>query len=170
MMSKKHDWYECIWSIKCFSKEGFLRWEEERSNILVDEGEKAIVDTFFRGNDSQYFSSSNFYIGLYNGTISEDTTLATIPNEPSGNGYSRLACERSSVGFPLLEQHEGDWRVVSKELSLTASGGNIGPFNGTFIATSEDNTGSLIGAVAMPIQRTILDGDTAIFQLRIKVK
>jgi len=168
-MSKKQ-WYECIWNIKCYDKNGVLCWEEERPNILTDEGEKAIVDTFFRARDSLYFGATNFYVGLYNGTISESTILATIPGEPSGNGYSRLVCERSTTGFPELEQDEGDWRVVSKEFSLVASGGSIGPISGAFLATSSDDSGALIGAVATAVERTVLAGDTVTFQLRVKIK
>jgi len=166
----KHKFYECIWNIKCFSSDKELLWEEEHPNILTDEGEKAILDVFFRNKDSSYFSSSVFYIGLHKGTVSESTILATIPNEPSGNGYSRLVCERSDIGWPTIELNEGDYRVVSKELSLTASGGSIGPVNGAFIGTSLNNSGSLIGAVAMVIERTVLAGDTIIFQLRVKLK
>jgi len=169
-MSKKHEWYEAIWDIKCYDGNGRLKWEEIRSNILVDEGERAIVDTFFRNNAASYFPATNFYVGLYKGSISESTVLTTIPGEPSGNGYARTVCERSSVGFPTLEQDGGDWRVVSKEFSLTASGGSIGPVNGAFLGTSLNDTGSLIGAVAMAIERTILSGDTVTFQIRIKIK
>lgn len=166
----KHTWYEAIWKIRCCDRSGKLKWGEERSNLLTDEGERAIVDTFFRGNASSYFGTANFYVGLYNGTISEDTVLTTVPGEPSGNGYARIACERSVIGFPVLEQNEGDWRVVSKEFSLTASGGSIGPISGAFLGTSSDDTGSLIGAIAMGIIRTILPGDTVTFQLMIKIK
>jgi len=169
----KHKFYECIWNIKCLDKNKKLLWEEKHPNILVDQGEKALLDVFFRGKDNLYFSDTvnpKFYIGLYKGTVSESTILATIPNEPSGNGYSRLACERSDVRWPTIEKNEGDYRVVSKELSLTASGGSIGPINGAFIGTSLDNSGSLIGAVAMVIERTVLVGDTIIFQLRTKLK
>lgn len=172
-MFKKHKFYECIWNIKCVNKDKKLLWEEEHPNILVDQGEKALLDVFFRAKDNTYFSDSvnpKFYIGLCKGTVSESTILATIPGEPSGNGYSRLACERSDVGWPTIEQDAGDYRVISKELSLTALGGSIGPVNGAFIGTSLDNSGSLIGAVVMVIERTVLAGDIIIFQLRVKLK
>jgi len=166
----KHDWYDCRWTIRHIRKREVI-WEiSDKRNILVDEGEKAIVDTFFRNNGSTYFAASNFYIGLYDGVVAESTVLATLPGEPSGNGYSRQAVARSSVGFPTLEQNEGNWRVVSKSLSLTASGGSIGPVNGAFLGTSSDDAGSLIGAIAMGVERTILTGDTVTFQLKIKIK
>jgi len=117
-----------------------------------------------------YFAGDYFYIGLYKGSVAESTVLSTIPNEPSGNGYSRLSVERSDVGWPIIEKHEGDWRVVSKELELTASGGNIGPVGGAFVCTSSDNSGVLIGAIAMAVERTIKPGDKIVFQIRAKQK
>lgn len=169
-MSRKHSWYEGTWSIK-HVRNGKVLWKiTDKKNVLVDEGEKAIVDTFFRNNNALYFGTTNFYIGLYNGVVSENTVLATLPGEPSGNGYSRQACARSSVGFPTLVQDAGDWKVVSKELTLTASGGSIGPVNGAFIGTSLNDTGTLIGAVAMGVERTVLAGDSIIFQMTVKIK
>lgn len=166
----RHRWYECLWNIKLI-RDGKIIWEiKDKKNILVDQGEKAIVDTFFRANAATYFGVTDFYIGLYNGVISETTILATIPSEPSSNGYVRQKLERSVVGFPILEQDEGDWRVVSKEIALTASGGNIGPVNGAFLSTSLNNTGSLIGAIAMGTEQTIVENDSIIFQMRIKLK
>jgi len=169
----KHNFYEALWNIKHI-RDGKVIWEiKDKKNILCDEGEKAIVDTFFRGNAATYFGVTDFYIGLYNGTISEATKLTNIPSEPSGitgMGYSRQKCERSSIGFPTLEQDDGNWRVVSKEIELIATGGDIGPVNGAFLGTSLNNTGSLIGAIAMGVERTVVAGDKIIFQMRIKLK
>jgi hypothetical protein len=139
---------------------------------LVDDGELTIVDVFFRKKDSTYFASDNFWTGLCKGTISEETTLAEVVlmEPPSGYGYLRLQIERSDVGFPTLDQYEGHWRVTTKEVSLTAVGGDIGPINGAFLCTSSDNTGKLIGAVAIDPERTIIAGDTIYFQLKMRQK
>ena len=69
-----------------------------------------------------------------------------------------------------MEKHDGDWRWISKELTLTASEGNIGPISGAFLCTSLDNLGSLIGAIATAVERTVLPGDKIIFTLRVKLK
>jgi len=60
--------------------------------------------------------------------------------------------------------------VVSKEVTFTASGGDIGPLNGAFLCTSSDATGALIGAVATGVERTIIAGDQAILDLKFKQK
>jgi hypothetical protein len=163
--------YDCRWTLKHWRK-GKVIWElVDKKNLLVNEGEKAIVDTFFRNNSGDYFSAARFYVGFFNGSIAETTVLSTLPSEPAvANGYSRQIIERSNVGFPTIEQDDGDWRVVSKELEYTASGGNIGPINGAFLGTSSDNTGSLIGSLSFGTERTIIAGDTMTVYMRAKLK
>jgi hypothetical protein len=162
--------WNCCWNVK-HVRDGAIIWEFDHSNILVAEGGKAIVDSVFRNNASVYFVDTDFYVGMYKGSVSKSTVLATIPGEPTGNGYARVQCERSEVGWPTIELDEsGDWRVVSKELTFTAAGGNIGPVDGAFLGTSLTNFGALIGSVAFGVQRTILAGDSVIAQLRAKIR
>ena len=162
--------WNCIWDIKHI-RNGEIIWRFNHKNLLTHEGSKALVDTIFRNNDSTYWTDTDFYIGFYRGSVSKSTILATIPGEPSGNGYSRAKCERSVVGWPTIEQDDlDDWRVISKEITFTASGGSIGPIDGAFICTSLTAVGTLIGAVAFGVQRTILSGDSVIAQLRAKIK
>lgn len=160
---------EQIWTIRQIHNDKIL-WEETKKNIIVDEAEKAFVDTFYRNNSALYFAAATFYTGLYRGSIGESTILSTVPGEPSGNGYARTAIERSVVGWPTIEQHENDWRVVSKTITITASGGSIGPVDGTFLCTSLDDTGILIGALAFKASRTIPAGDKIEFFVRAKQK
>lgn len=163
--------YECIWDIK-HTRNNEVIWSESKKNMLVDSGEKALVDTFFRNNGDLYFTdpTRSFFVGLANGVFSESTTLFSIPNEPAGNGYTRLELPKSIEGWPIIEQHNGDWRVVSKELELEAVSGSIGPVNAAFLCTSRDTQGALIGVLPLTISRTILDGDKFVMQLRVKIK
>jgi hypothetical protein len=152
---------------------GHILWEViEKKNRLVDAGEKAIVDSFYRNKSANYFGMTNFYVGMYNGSISESTVLSTLPNEPTSGvfGYERKVIERSDVGFPTMEKHEDDWRVVSKDLTFTASGGDIGPVNGVFLCTSSDNSGTLIGVLSFGVERTIINGDNIIVTVKCKMK
>lgn len=163
--------YECLWTITQ-RRRGKVIWEiVDKKNTLVDSGERAIIDTFFRNNGGNYFGMTDFWVGMYNGTIAETTVLATIPNEPPTTyGYTRGKVERSSIGWPTIEKHEGDWRVVSKTLSMTASGGDIGPVNGAFLCTSSDNTGTLIGVLSFGVERTVIDGDSIDIAMKAKLK
>jgi hypothetical protein len=164
--------FECRWDFQHIRNGKIIFEFKDRKNILVDEGEKAMVDVFFRKRESVYFAADLFYIGLYKGTIVEGSTLATLPNEPDLlYGYSRLSVARSTIGFPTLEQDDdGNWRVISQEVTFTASGGDIGPINGAFLATSSDDTGALVGAVAAGVERTIVAGDQSKLALKFKQK
>lgn len=162
--------WNCVWHFKHI-RDGNIIWEFENHNLLMKEGGKALVDIIMRNKDSLYFIDTDFYVGMYRGSVSRSTVLATIPGEPTSNGYARQICERSVVGFPTLEVDEDDyWRVVSKEITFTATGGSIGPIDGAFLCTSADSTGTLIGSIATGVQRTILSGDSMIVQLKIRIK
>ena len=162
--------WQCNWTIK-HVRDGKVIWQFNHDNLLTYEGAKALVDTIFRDNASTYWVDTNFFVGMYHGSVSKTTVLATVPGEPAGNGYARVECERSIIGFPTIEQDElFDWRVVSKEMTFGAVGGNIGPIDGAFICTSSDNSGALIGAVAFGVQRTIISGDSIIATIKAKIK
>ena len=161
----KHDWWEGIWTIKHVRK-GKVIWEETKRNALVDEGESIMLDSFFRSLNAP----TEFYVRLAFDSIQETDGLANIQREPVGNGYSAQLLERSTVGFPTLELHEGDYRVKSKEVTFAAIGGSIGPVNVAYLATTSDNTGKLVGYVALSIERTILDGDEVYVAMTIKMR
>lgn len=166
------DAYECRWDFDHIRGGEVIYQIRDRKNILCDEGEKAMLDTFFRKNSSLYFAADYFYIGLYKGTIVETSVISTIPNEPAvANGYARIAVARTPVGFPTMEQDDnGNWRIASLVVTFTASGGDIGPINGAFLCTSSDATGALIGAVAIGVDRTIKSGDQSKLSLKFTQK
>ena len=163
----KHKFYEGIWTIQ-HVREGKVIWEEVKKNALVDEGEQLIADTFFRALNTP----ASFWLRLYNGSFTEASTLATASTFEMviANGYTAMNVERSVVGFPTLEQHDGDWRVVSKEVIFTASGGQIGPLNTAILATSVGNTGKLLAYMALSVSRTLVDGDSLLVTFYIKFK
>jgi len=161
-----HPWYEGMWHLRYVS-DGKTLWEEDIQNTLVNEGEKNVLNSYFRNTESP----TTFYARLCRDSLIESSTLNTISNEPSSTyGYAPCTIERSATGWPTIEVDSLDWRVVSKEISWTASGGDIGPVNTCFLATSSDNTGLLIAYLNLPVERTILDGDTLYAYLRVKAK
>lgn len=161
----KHNFWEGLWRVK-HVRDGKVIYEDIIKNALADEGEKSIADCYFRNLNAP----TQFYLRLAYDTLVETDTLNTVQNEPSGSGYSAKLVERSAVGFPTLEFHEGDWRVITKEISFLASGGDIGPINTFYFATTTNNTGILIGYISLATARTILAGDTMIVQPVIKLK
>ena len=141
------------------------------ANKLFDEGEQMMLDVFFRGGAAP----TNFYLGLANvsggvANMAETLTLATLTGEASGGGYARQLIERSNTGWPTLALDAGDYMVTSSEETFTASGGDIGPVNVAFIATTADNTGKLISAVDLAASRTLLGANGDALKVTYKHK
>ena len=122
-----------IWMVRHFRK-GKLIWESRIENSLANEGAEMVLEEFYRQNEG--CAPTNFYVRLCNDTLLISDTLTTIQNEPSGNGYSPQTVEASIVGFPTKDiDPDGNWRLTSKTVTFTASGGNIGPITTAFLAT-----------------------------------
>lgn len=154
-----------IWIIRHYRK-GKLIYEDIGKNSLVQEGEEAVLETFFR--DDAGYEPTEFYVRLCNSTPSIISTLGTIVNEASTGDYSAQLLERSDVGFPTKDiTGGGNYRLTSKVISFTADGGSIGPVTNAYLATTSDNMGKLIAFRALSMTRTILDGDTMTIQIKI---
>ena len=158
--------YESIWTVKHY-RDGKLIWEDEGPNAVSQEGEEALLESFFRGDAT--YDPSEFYVRLCNSTPDVTTTLGTVVSEATGNGYAPQVVEQSTVGFPTKEIDLGAFRLVSKTVSFAASGGSIGPVTHAYLATTSDNTGMFIAFRALSLTRTILDTDTMTIQFRIKI-
>lgn len=158
--------YESIWKIQHI-RNGKVIWEDEGLNAVSQQGEEALLETFFRGDAS--FDPTEFYVRLCNSTPDVGTTLATVVDEASGNGYAPQLLERSTVGFPTKEIISETYRIVSKTVSFTASGGDIGPVTNAYLATTSDNSGKFIAFRALSRTRTVLDTDTMTIQIRITI-
>lgn len=171
-MSGKHKWYDCVWEWK-HVRNGEVIWTDKKRNALVDEGEQSILRAYFLNDNNPPWNVDRFFIRLCNDTILESDTLATIVGEPeAAYGYAAVQINRdaSADGWPTIELDSGDWRVVSKVVTFTASGGTIGPVSTAFLATTSDNSGRLIAINGLSLARTILDGDKLEGVLRIKLQ
>ena len=163
---KKHDFWEGIWTLRGVDKNGNTLWEEEIQNFLADEGEKQLLEVYFRNTNNPV----QFFIRMCNDSLQETDTLADVQNEPIGNGYSPQTVERSAVGFPDLSLDAGDYTITSKVVTFTAAGGDIGPINTAYLATTSNDTGFLIAAVSLAASRTIVSGDGLEVYFKIKMK
>lgn len=163
---KKYAFWEGIYDLTYVKKDGSVLWTQSIRNSLVQEGADNIGDVYLRVTAEP----AGFYLRLCYDTLATTDILTTVVGEPSGYGYAPASIERSTVGWPTKELDDGDWMYTSKEVSFTASSGDIGPFNTVYLATSEDNAGKLVGFVNLATERTILSGDTMLARLRIKFK
>lgn len=164
-MEKFHPFFEGLWRIRELDGDKILSDVIVR-NDLLDEGEKSMLNTYFRAAEVP----TEFYLRLAKDSIRESDTLSDIAGEPVGNGYVPKLIERSATGFPVIEIDEGDYRVVSKAVTWVASGGQLGPVNVMYLATTSDDTGKLICAISLETQRTLQDGKSLEVTLMLKLK
>ncbi len=150
---KKHPFYDSEWLVRCRDKNGNILWEKRLHNDLVDEGERSLLMTYFRAEELP----AQFYVRLAYDTISLTDGLGDVQQEASGNGYAPQLVERSAAGFPTVQQVSGDWQISTKQITFTAAGGDIGPFNVAYLATTLDNSGKLIAV--LPFNTTQIIGD-----------
>ena len=126
--------------------------------MIPTAGEEALLQALFQGVDTNFVAAgANLYLGLCNQTPVKTDVMTDISTEPSvANGYARKAIVRSAVGFPTIEQVNGESRIVSLVLTFTAAGGDFSAsFTRAFLCTSASgSTGTLLaysGAYATPI-------------------
>jgi len=155
--------------LDCYGPDGALKWSEsQRSNALANEGEYSILDTYFRGATAP----AGYYLRLYNATPSLTSTLSTLAaNEPAtANGYNpaNQGLAKNTTDWPTLSLVSSHYEVTSKTITITASGGTIGPVTYAAIATSSDNTGKLVAYAALSATRTLQIGDS--LQMTYKVR
>lgn len=127
-------------------------------NSLANEGEYYMLDATYR----QATQATNFYVRLYyNTTPTVTSTLTSLSSyEVSGNGYSAQTLQANSTGFPTLALNGSHERVVSAEVTFTASGGSMGPISYLALATSTDTSGKLILYTPLPVIVTVASGNT----------
>lgn len=151
-----------------FDKDGELIWEAlDQKNDPADEGEYAMLDVFLRNGTAP----AGFYLRLFNDTPVKTDTLGDLTGEPTGDyGYAAKAVARDATGagWPTIALDLQNYMATSLTVTFTASGGVIGPVIYMVLATTSDNTGKLIGFVALSTTRTLADGES--LQCTYKVK
>lgn len=151
---------------------GRVKWQELNvPNALANEGEYVIEDVMFRGNTPP----TGYYLRLYNATPALTSTLTTLAaNEPAtANGYNpaNQGITRDSTGWPLVPQlATSHYEITSKTITITASGGTIGPVTYAALATSSDNTGKLMAYAALSATRTLQIGDSLQMTYKIRLQ
>jgi len=154
------------WDVTYKDSDGSVIFRERIKNTLVNSGERLVLEVFFR-NDNE---PGAFFVRAGYGEVNEETVLYSIPNEPeSSTGYAPIRLERSGIGWPIIELEGGDWKLTSKQLTMTASAGqNIGPINFMYLATTNDNSGTLICTIPLPSEITLHDGQSLDFTISVK--
>lgn len=162
MKSKNHSFWKGTWNFEISDSKGTIIEKWSKQNDLADEGERSLLDVYFRGQNIP----STFYVRLFNDTPVETDTLSDLVGEPSGHGYSPIPLQVNTTDFPTLELDGGDYQVVSKQITFAATGGSIGPVTYAILAT----TTKLIAYVALSQARTLTNGQTLKITFTIKLQ
>jgi hypothetical protein len=163
---KKHKWWYGVWEFYHWDKDGNLIWSDTVENALADEGEELALAVFLKGQ-----SQGSFYLGLSDDTPDDTYLLTDLSGEPSGNGYARQEIERSAVGWPTLAMDAGDFMATSKLVTVTASGGTIGPVTIMFLTDVVSGTaGKFIAWATLSATRTLQNGEALGCKMKIKAK
>lgn len=162
-----------IWDVRHLDRHGRVIWTDHGRNITHDEGEEYIIKTAFT---EELAVPTSFYLGLddrdgvTNPAPAEADTLTDLAGEPSANGYGRIGI--ASDGTDWTSQQDGgsgDWEALSKQCTFTASGGDWPVVSTMFLATSSDATGRLLVTKALSQDRTVLDGESLVCTLTVRI-
>lgn len=142
-----------------------MRAEPWVLNALVDEGEQAILESFFRNNHTP-----TFYFALYNdGAIAETDTLATLTNEVSGTGYARIAVARDTTDWGAAVLTAGDYQTTSATKTFSAGGTWTGASELALVSAASGTTGTFYAWAPLSATRTLVNGDTLDVSLAVKL-
>lgn len=128
-------------------------------NALMDGGENAILDVFFRAG-----TAPTFYFGLYNDTPIDTDTPATLAGEVTGTGYARISVARNTTDWPSLALDSGDYKVTSATKTFTAAGSSWSQATSLVLVSSGPAGGTTTGVAyawaALSQTRQLGDGDS----------
>ena len=149
-----------VFSVKCFDKDGTLKWEESAHNLVVNEGLQNMNTEFFKG--SGYTAA--WYLGLVTGPGSGNTyaagdTLVTHGGWSENTSYSG---NRKAVTFGTATT--ADPSVISNSASqATFSMNATTTIAGAFLTNVATGTSGVLFSVAnfqSPGDRSVISGDT----------
>jgi hypothetical protein len=139
---------------------------EEGHNLLMDEGEQAILSAYLATAYAGFGSPpGTIYLALDNrDTIAEEDTLSDLVDEPATNGYERQGLSTGGTGLFgqdwVISQPGAAYQAKSKQVQFSASGGSWGPVKNTNLCTVASGTGGLLlSSFAMSQSRIANDGE-----------
>lgn len=150
--------------LECRRADGSLRWAEDITNLITNEGLDDILDKYLKG--SSY--SASFYVGLIDNaaftSIAAANTAAAITTDASGaNAWGELTeyseGTRQTLTLGTVSSQSVDNSASKAAFSINATI----TIKGAFIATASAKlatTGVLYGAAAFSAARSAENGDT----------
>lgn len=145
------------WQFTHRTASGRLWASEWMHNILHDEGEQNILDSYLRAQNTP----TAFYLRLANDTLADADTLSSVVNEVSGTGYAAVQLARNTTDWPTLAVTGNGYRATSKTVTFTNSGGTAWTAaTVAYVGTSTDNSGRLVISAPLSTSRTLQPSDS----------
>lgn len=151
-----------VFSVKCYDKDGNLKWEASEHNLVVNEGLQDMVTKYFTG--SSYTAA--WYVGLYGSGSTNDPaagdTMASHAGWTEVVAYSQATRPACTFGTATT----ADPSVITNSSSpATFSINGTTVVGGAFLTsnnTKSGTTGVLFSAAdfASPGDRSVVSGDT----------
>lgn len=143
-------------------------WEtSNKLNTLHSLGQKFVLQAIF--NTLEAGVPPFFYAGLDNRVEpAESDILSEINTEPAIFGYQRVAVS-SSNGFQVSVVDDV-YQATTGVLTFNGTGGTWGPVQNVFLATTNDNSGTLISTIALDGPHFVNDGERLTMRFGIALK
>jgi hypothetical protein len=149
-----------VFHVQCFDKDGNLKWDTSKHNLVVNEGLQDMNTQYFKG--ATYTAA--LYLGLITGPASGTTFAAadTLASK-AWTEYTDYSGARKAVTFGTATT--ADPSVISNSASpsaFTISGAG-GVIAGAFLCTVSSGTSGVLFSESdfqSPGDRTVVSGDT----------
>ena len=148
------------------NSQGDLLWEQKNiRNLLHQEGEHLLLGVTFAG----MVLPTNYYLGLDNRSfITATDVLDDLIGEPTAGGYQRQ--EIPAVGAFALNLESHHYVATSPIVTFRATVASWGPVSNLFLATTNDNTGSLISTAILGSAVFLTAGDNVTMRIGMRLR
>jgi len=139
-----------FWKVTCLDKDGNIKWEENKKNLIVTAGLNHILDVEFHATTQV----TTWYIGLKGaGSVAAGDTMASHSGWAELTGYSgdRKAWTEGAASSGSMTNGS------SVDFSVTGTATIAGAFLNT---AATGTSGTLYGAVDFSSSRAVISGDT----------
>jgi len=146
--------------------------EKNIHNMFHIEGESFMLKACF--STSGNTPPISYYFGLDSRVTPNlsDTIGSLTSQEPIGNGYVRSAVSSTGSGtnYFTIEEVEGVYRATVSLLTFSATLAGYGPVRNVFLATSSDNSGTLIATNSLSSPVTLSSGDSINIKMSLSLQ
>ena len=154
-------------------RNGEVIYEEKNiRNMFHVEGEAFMLKACFTtaGNAPP----AAYYFGL-DSRVSPtllDTLSTLTSQEPIGNGYVRssVSSTGSGVNYFTIEEVDSVYRATVSILTFSGTLAGYGPVRNVFLATSSDNSGTLIATNSLSSPVTLSSGDAINIKMSLSLQ